>query len=203
MLNKWRRLFHSSRVTLPLVKMSASWCLVWKYRICIIESRLILPNNQSKATLWVLDTCLILGLRAFDYHFNHNFNILKDIQHSSGTRMCSAWWNVINVGQIRIGVRGWNSFSHVWLRSYQQISPWLSLGSICVVRNGMKHINHQLPKIESGNLIHEKTCIERNDSSFCRSVWNRSLFSCTSDLLAQTCDVVFQVSCKIRVLKQS
>ena len=27
------------------------------------ESRLILSNNQSKATLWVLDTCLIVGLR--------------------------------------------------------------------------------------------------------------------------------------------
>ena len=33
MLNKWRRLFHSSRVKLPLVKMSASWCLVSMYPI--------------------------------------------------------------------------------------------------------------------------------------------------------------------------
>ena len=63
MLNKWRRLFHSSRVKLPLVKMSASWCLVSMCRIWISESRLILSNNQSKATLWVLDTCLIVGLR--------------------------------------------------------------------------------------------------------------------------------------------
>ena len=33
MLNEWRRLFHSSRVKLPLVNMSASWCLVSMYRI--------------------------------------------------------------------------------------------------------------------------------------------------------------------------
>ena len=28
-----------------------------------VESKLILSHNQSKATLWVLDTCLIVGLR--------------------------------------------------------------------------------------------------------------------------------------------
>ena len=46
------------------------------------------------------------GTSAFDHHLNHSFVILKDIQRSIGTRMFSAWWNVINVGQIRIGVRG-------------------------------------------------------------------------------------------------
>ena len=65
LVNKWRRLFHSSRVKLPLVKMSANWCLVSMYRIWITESRLILSNNHSKATLWVLDTCLIVGFRPF------------------------------------------------------------------------------------------------------------------------------------------
>ena len=66
MLNKWRRLFHSSRVKLPSVKMSASWWLVSMYRIFLnLESRLIFSNNKSKATLWVLDTCLMVGLRAF------------------------------------------------------------------------------------------------------------------------------------------
>ena len=43
--------------------MSASWFLVSMDRIWILESRLFLSNNQSKATLWVLDTCLIVGLR--------------------------------------------------------------------------------------------------------------------------------------------
>ena len=63
MLNRWGRLFHSSRVKFPLVNMSASWCLVSTYLIWILGSRLIiLSNNQSRATLWVLDTCLIVGL---------------------------------------------------------------------------------------------------------------------------------------------
>ena len=49
-------------VQLPLVSMSASWCLVSMYLVSILGSTLILSNNQSRATLWVLDTCLIVGL---------------------------------------------------------------------------------------------------------------------------------------------
>ena len=63
--NKWRRLFHSSRVKFPLVKMSASWCLVSVYRIWTLESIFIQSNNESKATLCVLDTFLIVELRPF------------------------------------------------------------------------------------------------------------------------------------------
>ena len=33
------------------------------YWIWIFGSKLILSNNQSRATLWVLDTCLRVGLR--------------------------------------------------------------------------------------------------------------------------------------------
>ena len=32
------------------------------YLIRMLGSRLILSNNQSRATLWVLDTCLVVGL---------------------------------------------------------------------------------------------------------------------------------------------
>ena len=42
--------------------MSASWFLVSIYLIWILGSRLIRSNNQSRATLWVLETCLIVGL---------------------------------------------------------------------------------------------------------------------------------------------
>ena len=45
-----------------LVNMSASWCLVSK-RIWILGSKWILSNNQSRAALWVRETCLILRLR--------------------------------------------------------------------------------------------------------------------------------------------
>ena len=47
--------FHSSRVKLPLVNTSANGCFVSMYLIWILGFRLILSNNQSKATLWVLD----------------------------------------------------------------------------------------------------------------------------------------------------
>ena len=61
-LNKHNKWFHSSRVKFPLVRMSASWFLVSMYLIWILGSRLIRSNNQSSASLWVLETCLIAGL---------------------------------------------------------------------------------------------------------------------------------------------
>ena len=48
----------------PLItrEMSAIWCLVSMYLIWIWGSKLIRTNSQSRATLRVLDTCLIVGL---------------------------------------------------------------------------------------------------------------------------------------------
>ena len=48
---------------LPLVRISANEFWVSTYLIWILGSNLILWNNQSSATLWVLDTCLIVELR--------------------------------------------------------------------------------------------------------------------------------------------
>ena len=42
--------------------IGAYWFLVSTYLICICASKLILSHNQSSATLWVPDTCLIVGL---------------------------------------------------------------------------------------------------------------------------------------------
>ena len=50
---------------LPFVKMSASWFLNWTYFIWICAFKFILSNNQPIATLWVRDTCLIVGLLIF------------------------------------------------------------------------------------------------------------------------------------------
>ena len=63
MLTQQRRLHYSSRVKLPVVNKSASWLLVSKHLIWILGSNLILSNNPPNVTLWVLDTCLIIGLR--------------------------------------------------------------------------------------------------------------------------------------------
>ena len=67
-----KRWFHSSRVKFHLVTMSASWFLVSMYLIWIFGSNLIRSNNQSRATLWVLETGLIFleiaGLARDSYH---------------------------------------------------------------------------------------------------------------------------------------
>ena len=60
MFNKHKSLFHSSRVKFPFVSMSASWFLVSMYLIWISGPKPTQPNNQSRATLWVLETCLIV-----------------------------------------------------------------------------------------------------------------------------------------------
>ena len=79
-LNKHKRWFHSSRVKFLLVSMSASWFLVSMYVIWILGSKLILSNNQSRATLWDLETCLIVGLLPFFIIFDHCFVVFKHIQ---------------------------------------------------------------------------------------------------------------------------
>ena len=65
MINKHKRWFHSSRVKFPLVSISANWFLVSLYLIWNLGFKLILSNNQSRATQWVLETCLIVGLLPF------------------------------------------------------------------------------------------------------------------------------------------
>ena len=107
MLNKWRRWFHSSRVKFPLVKMSACWFLVSMYLIWFLGSKLIPSNNQSRATLWVLETCLIVGLLPL-------IIILIMASLSSNTynraldRKFFIWRHTVNVKQIRTVVRGWS-----------------------------------------------------------------------------------------------
>ena len=82
--NKHKRWFHSSRVKFPLVSISASWFLVSMYLIWILGSILILSNNQSRATLLVLETCLIVGLLLF-------IIILITASLSSNTYDKSSW----------------------------------------------------------------------------------------------------------------
>ena len=78
MLNKHTRWFHSSRVKLPLVKISASWFLVSMYLIWILGTKLILSNNQSRATLWFLETYMSHYRASSLYnHIDHFFVVLK------------------------------------------------------------------------------------------------------------------------------
>ena len=61
---------------------------------------------------------------------------------------------MINVCWNDVGVLDWDGVMHDWLDNCRRVSPWLSLGSICSVRYGMKSFNHQIPESESGNTVH-------------------------------------------------
>ena len=50
------------------------------YLIWILASNLILLHNQLKATLRLLDTCLIVGLLPLIFIFDHDVVVLKDFQ---------------------------------------------------------------------------------------------------------------------------
>ena len=94
MLNKLKRWFHSSRVKFPLLSMSASWFLVSMYLIWILEFKLIRSNNQSRATLWVLETCLIVGLLLLKI-------ILITASLSSNTCNKASWWEDLTLEEIK------------------------------------------------------------------------------------------------------
>ena len=65
MFNRHKRWFRSSRVKFPFVSMSASWFSVSVHLIWVLGSKQILSNTQSRATQWVLETCLVVTLLPF------------------------------------------------------------------------------------------------------------------------------------------
>ena len=115
-------LFHSLHVKFSFVNFYASWCLVSTYLIWILGSRLIFSNNQWRATLWVRDTCLIVGLLLFDITASLSsttYNIaLGENFAFDGTES--------NIFQMKIVVLGWNfcvvSRAHIWWGVMQQVS---------------------------------------------------------------------------------
>ena len=52
------------------------------YLIWFFGSKLIRSNSQSRATLWVLETCLIVGTSSLYTHLDHCFVVLQHIQQS-------------------------------------------------------------------------------------------------------------------------
>ena len=45
---------------------------------------------------------------AFDYHLNHGFSVLKDVQHGTKSRKLRIRRDVVNIAQIKIVLLGWN-----------------------------------------------------------------------------------------------
>ena len=154
-VEKWRRLFHSSRVKLPLVKMSASWCLVSMYLVWILGSKINpikQPVQNNPVVSWHMSHC---RTPAFDYHLNHGFIVLKDKKHSTKLRGSHGRRNVINIIEIQIDVLGWILVFHVECGVSRQVSLWLlTFGFVDLVWWSMKYFNHQTPKIKRGNSVH-------------------------------------------------
>ena len=70
--------------------------------------QMILSNNQSRATLWVLETCLIVGLLPLMIIFNHGFVIFKKVLHRAKSRKLHVRRDMINIAQNKVVVLGWN-----------------------------------------------------------------------------------------------
>ena len=110
--------------------MSASWFLVSMYLIWILGSRLIRSNNQSNATLWVLETCLIVGLLPF-------IIILITASLSSNTYNKASWcenWTFEGINQC-YSTR-WSFLEIVCLRfalcyRWQRVSPVFQESESC------------------------------------------------------------------------
>ena len=117
MWSRWRKCVQSSRVKLPFVDVSVSWCLVSMYLIWILGSKLILSNNQWRATLWVLETCLIVGLLPFMIILI--IVVFKDIQQSFLTRSMHVCGNESTLFRSSIfpwDVIAWNFLWSICLR---------------------------------------------------------------------------------------
>ena len=100
--------------------MTASWFLVSMYLIWMLESRIIRSNNQSRATLWVLETCLIVGLLLL-------MIILITASLSSNTYNKASWredWNVLREQKSIFSITLIFPWDFWFLSIIQQVAPF-------------------------------------------------------------------------------
>ena len=83
MLNKRRRWFHSSRVTLPFISMSASSFLVSAYLIWIFLVRVDCVKEPSKRNSVGSGHVSHCWTSAFDDHLQHRFVFFKNVRRQN------------------------------------------------------------------------------------------------------------------------
>ena len=76
---------------IPFTTCEISLCqyvceLVLGVNVFDLGSKLIQSNNQSRATLWVLETCPPCRVSSLYDHLDHRFVVFKDVQQSFHTR---------------------------------------------------------------------------------------------------------------------
>ena len=184
------------------------------YLILILWSRLILSNSQLSATLWVLETCLIVGLPWSSWLRLHCH------------RKCKAWHLDEKISRLRKHDRHLSTQDHCSVRE-----SWSLCWSVCLTncfaaglpalapcasvscRKKNEHFNNKIPEVESWNSIHAQTCVKRKDFRFRLTERNWRLFlthptygtKCVTARNAQTSSRSrlwsFEISREIGVLK--
>ena len=127
------------------------WCQCNGFDFLVQINPVKQPIQSNSVGPWNMSHC---GTSTFDNHFDYRLIVLKDIQHGTGIRILCIGWNVVNVGWNDVGVLHWDGVMHVWRGNCRRVSPWLSLGTIILVRYWMKYFSHQVPKNNSGNTVH-------------------------------------------------
>ena len=165
MLNKYKKWFHSSRVKLPFVNMSANWFLCQ----CIdlgIGSKLILSNNQSSVGSGNMSHC---RASSFNDHLDHCFVAIKDIQRSFLTKWKHGWrkkstlsrsivpWSFFRFWRLWSAARTVSRFVHQSPRAW---FPWVVFP--------WRTATIKSHKSSAG--------IPSNDFGFFWTVWHRSFF---------------------------
>ena len=84
-MNRWRRWFHSSRVTLPCVRTSASWFLVSTYLIWIFRVQVDSVKEPIKRNSVVSGCVSHCWTSALDDHLDHRFTIKCTASHKIET----------------------------------------------------------------------------------------------------------------------
>ena len=116
--------------------MSASWLLVSMYLIWSWGPNWFHQTTNQEQTLWVLETCLIVGLLPFMIILITASLSIKDVQHSFLTRRMHVWGNKINIIQI-------TNLSKNFLSRWRcgQVSLYL----FTLIRIFVKNSNVQIP----------------------------------------------------------
>ena len=178
--------------------MSASWFLVSMYLIWIVGSKLIRSHNQSSGTLWVLETCLIVGLLPL-------MIILITASLSSNTYNKASW------------CEDWRFEGTQSILFSTLVFPWdFRLVSVITGLPGLSVVWVVFPRTEtirSHKSRAPQSSVQRDNFGFCWTVWNWSLFlatywnKCTTSKNAQWSSRsgfwIPKISCEVRVLKQS
>ena len=148
------------------------------------------------------------GTSAFYNHLDHCFVVIKDLQQSTRTRLFRVGWNVINNTEFKIIVLGW-TFSLVlgvlvWCGVTRRDSTCLIFGfSLIRLEKSERVLSlHPCAKLHQEMLARLLLSCVRPKSVSCTSNLSVQMFDYQKTLKSTWCWFwVFQVSCKIRVLK--